>query len=115
MDRAELLSPLDPFRFNMLLGRASALFHWTDRKAEAVALIEQALRLNPRAHWAWRMLMTSYFYMGEFEKSRAAGRRLREHYPHLTIDYLRRCLPPAAFVARAAYLESFRASGLPEA
>jgi TolB-like protein len=115
MDRAELLSPLDPFRFNMLLGRAAALFNWTDHKAEAVALIEQALRLNPRAHWCWRMLMTCYFRMGEFEKSRVAGRRLLQHYPDLTIDYVDRSLPPWGFKIRAEYLESFRASGVPEA
>ncbi len=115
MDRAELLSPLDPFRFNMLLGRAAALFNWTERKAEAIALIEQALRLNPRAHWCWRMLMTCYFRMGEFEKSRAAGRRLLQHYPDLTIDYVDRSLPPWGFKIRAEYLESFRASGVPEA
>jgi TolB-like protein len=113
MDRAESLSPLDPFRFNMMLGRASALYHWTDRKDEAIALIRAALDLNPRAHWAWRMLAASLQATGRDAEARAAAAELLRHYPGLTVAYMRQTLPDATF-ATEDYFGRFIAAGVPE-
>ncbi len=113
MDRAEKLSPLDPFRFNMMLGRASTLYHWTDRKDESLTLIRAALDLNPRAHWAWRMLAASLRATGREDEARAAITELMRHYPGLTVEYMRQTLPDAAF-ANEDYFGTFVALGVPE-
>ncbi len=114
MDRAERLSPLDPFRFNMMLGRAVALYHWTERKDEAIALIRAALDMNPRAHWAWRVLAACLHKMGRVDEARAAAAELLRHYPGLTVDYMRQSLPAAAYATEENYFSRFIALGVPE-
>ena len=46
-ERSEQLSPLDPFRYNNIFGRASTYYRWMGRHEEAVGLIRRALVLNP--------------------------------------------------------------------
>ena len=113
-DHAELLSPLDPYRHNIVLGRAAALYHWTDRKAEAIALIEECLTLNPGVVWAYRMLATAQYYHGDLKAAQEAGRKLMQHHPHVTIDYLKNALPtltPRAY--SEGYYDALHAVGIP--
>ncbi|MCB1397191.1 MAG: hypothetical protein KDJ98_14770 [Rhodobacteraceae bacterium] len=106
VSRAEALSPLDPFRFNMILARAAAHYHWmrddtataSGGAQEAVRLIHEAMRLNPKAIWINRMLASACYYAGDSRGSHDASRKLLEAYPHLTIRYLKEALPKAAFV-----------------
>jgi len=106
ISRAEALSPLDPLRFNMILARAAAHYHWmrddtstgSGGAQEAVRLIHEAMRLNPRAKWINRMLASACHYAGDSLGSHDASRRLLEAYPHLTIRYLKEALPKAGFV-----------------
>lgn len=114
LEHAEMLSPLDPFRFNVMYGKGAALYHWTDRKAEGLALIEASLAINPGAVWGYRMLATSNYFEDNFEAARAAARNLVQHHPGLTIEYLRRALPTRASATyRPGYFEALHDSGVP--
>lgn len=115
-DRAEALSPLDPFRFNMLFGRGAALYSNTVQHDRALAYIKAALSLNPHAIWANRMLCIANWRAGNQAEARAAYDRLLAVHPDLTVDYIARCVPANPYrVTAEVYLEPFRALGLPEA
>jgi len=91
-DKAEALSPLDPFMFNINFGRASTLRtlrHFDD----CIALIEKGLRAAPRAHWAYRMLFGTYWLNGEEDKAIEAGRKWIDSYPDLSTEVLLAGLP----------------------
>jgi TolB-like protein/Flp pilus assembly protein TadD len=115
MDRAEALSPLDPFRFNMILGRAATHYHWRgeDGAREAVTLIRRAIHLNPEAKWIYRMLATACVYAGDLDAATVAVRDLLDAYPHLTIRYLNDTLPRAAFTYENPFFTALRQAGIP--
>lgn len=113
-DRAEALSPLDPFRFNMAFGRASAYYNWTDNFDKALALIDEGLRLNPGAQWAHRMRCNANFAAGNFDASKEAAQKLIQAYPGITVDLLRRSLPRSARMLNAHYFEALAKGGIPE-
>ncbi|MBM2575739.1 hypothetical protein JQC91_05420 [Jannaschia sp. Os4] len=87
-DRAEALSPLDPFRFNMEFGRGCAL-RAMRRLDEAVDAIERGLRAAPAARWANRMLFGALWLAGREEEAIAAGRRWLAAHPGLSRETLR--------------------------
>jgi tetratricopeptide (TPR) repeat protein len=91
-DRAERLSPLDPFHFNMLLGRSAAL-RQLRRIDEAIALIEAALREGPGLTWAYRMLYGTHMLAGNLEAAERARQAWHRAYPALTATYLKAALP----------------------
>jgi tetratricopeptide (TPR) repeat protein len=107
------LSPLDPFKFNMLSGRASALALWTDRYDEAIALFEEGIRLNPTATWQYRELITAYYKAGYTEKLEWAGRQLLRAYPDLTIRELSRSFAKINKAIDDQYLRQFVEAGIP--
>ena len=121
LDRAEALSPLDPFRFNMILGRSAAHRHWLRDSDDpegsgpqvAVRLAREALRLNPQAKWIYRMLASACAAAGDTEGARDACRHLLAAYPHLTIAYLTETLPQAAFTYELSYFSELREAGVP--
>lgn len=82
-DRAETLSPLDPFRFNMDFGRGCAL-RTLRRLDEAVDAIERGMRAAPAAHWANRMLFGTLWLAGREAEAIAAGRRWLDAHPGLS-------------------------------
>ncbi|MEM7642375.1 MAG: tetratricopeptide repeat protein [Pseudomonadota bacterium] len=86
-DRAEALSPLDPFRFNMDFGRGCAL-RTMRRLDEAIASIERGLRAAPTARWANRMLFGTLWLAGRQEEAIAAGWRWLAAHPGLSRDVL---------------------------
>jgi TolB-like protein len=91
-DRAEDLSPLDPFMFNIDFGRSAAM-RALRRFDDAVVLIEKGMRAAPKAHWAYRMLFGTLWLMGERERAVEAGRKWLAAHPGLTTDVLLDGLP----------------------
>jgi tetratricopeptide (TPR) repeat protein len=91
-DRAEDLSPLDPFLFNIDFGRSCAL-RTMRRFDEAVALIERGMRAAPKARWANRMLFGALWLAGDREGALAAGRRWLGAHPGLSREALVAGLP----------------------
>ena len=111
--RAEALSPLDPFRFNILLGRA--VCHRRQGEFDrSVALIREGMRANPGITWAYRMLVGDLILAGRDDEAREAIATFRRHYPHATLSYLRACWPPAMTAHNHGYHEAFVRAGLPE-
>lgn len=91
-DRAQELSPLDPFMFNIDFGRSAAV-RSMGRLDEAVALIHKGLRAAPKAHWAYRMLFGTLWLMGEKEQAVEAGRKWIAAHPGLSTQTLLDGLP----------------------
>lgn len=112
--KAEMLSPLDPFLFNIRFGQAAA---WRElgRFDRAIELIERGLHEGPGVTWAYRMLAGCCALAGQNEKAAAAVRALLHHYPRITVAYVRESVPPAILESNPHYFEGLRRAGLPEA
>jgi len=91
-DRAEALSPLDPFHFNVLFGRSAAL-RKMKRYDESIELIQRGMRAGPGVVWAYRMLFTSLWMAGRKEEALETARKWRESNPDLTPELMRALLP----------------------
>ncbi len=91
-DRAEALSPLDPFHFNVLFGRAASL-RVLKRYDEAIELIKRGMRAGPGVVWAYRMLFSALWMAGRKPEALEAGRKWRESNPGLTPELMRALLP----------------------
>jgi TolB-like protein len=111
--RAEALSPLDPFLFNVQFGKANAHAELGDLP-RAVELVKSGLNMAPGVTWAYRMLAAYYGQMGDREKSRETLEIYFSHYPGLTIEKLRASMPPAIFATQTVYVAGLRAAGIPE-
>ena len=91
-DRAEALSPLDPFHFNVLFGRAASL-RVMKRYDEAIELIQRGMRAGPGVVWAYRMLFSALWMAGRRDEALEAGRKWRESNPDLTPELMQALLP----------------------
>lgn len=91
-ERAEQLSPLDPFLFNIDFGRSAAK-RTMGQLDEALALIEKGLRAAPKAFWAYRMLFGTLWLMDERERAIEAGRKWLAAHPGLSTETLLEGLP----------------------
>lgn len=114
LDRAEMLSPLDPFHFNILLGRASCYRNLGDYD-RAVALTREAMRAKPAITWAYRMLVGCLMLGGHEAEALKEAARFRAHYPHVTLQYLHLSIPRSGYGGQIPYIETFRSVGFPEA
>ncbi|MDF0602219.1 hypothetical protein P1J78_15875 [Psychromarinibacter sp. C21-152] len=112
-DRAEELSPLDPFRFNIFFGQAVAV-RTLGRYDEAIRLLREGMHANPGCTWVYRILAGVYTLMDRKADADAMLRKLTEHYPHLTVGYLLNCIPPTARHFQPDYIEALKRMGLPE-
>jgi TolB-like protein len=92
LDRAEALSPLDPFHHNVLFGRAAAL-RKRKRYDEAIELIQRGMRAGPGVVWAYRMLFSALWMAGRKDEALDAARKWRESHPDLTPELMRSLLP----------------------
>ena len=110
-DLARRLSPLDPFLFNMLIGRAGAMADMGHLK-EAIRAIEDVLMNFPGVTWAYRLLASLYGRIGDVENSARAARQLLETHPGLTLKRLTESVPPATLRQNPAYVEGLRAAGI---
>lgn len=112
-DRFEMLSPLDPFRFNGLLGR-SVCHRMRGEFDRSVALIQEGLAANPGMTWAYRMLVGDLTLAGRKAEAQEAIATFRRYYPHVTLSYLRACWPPQMRNAHPNYVDAFAEAGIPE-
>lgn len=113
-DRAERLSPLDPFAHQITFGRAAAHYRWSDDPTEGLAMIEEGLRRHPGVLWPWRMVAAANVRLGRIDAARAASARLLDKLPHVTIRYLKACLPPAAVHFEDEYFRHLSIAGFPD-
>ncbi|PWJ09845.1 TolB amino-terminal domain-containing protein [Jannaschia seohaensis] len=113
-DRAERLSPLDPFAHQITFGRAAAYYRWAEDPSDGLRMIEDGLRRHPGVLWPWRMVAVANVRLGRTEAAQAAARRLLDRLPHVTIRYLRACLPPAAVHFDDVYFEHLGVAGFPD-
>ncbi len=111
--RAEALSPLDPFRFNMEFGKANSLAE-LGRFEEAIALVKSGLNMAPGVTWAYRMLAAYYAGLGQNDEAQKALQTFLKHYPGMTIQKMVDSMPPSIFATQKAYLEGMRKAGVPE-
>ncbi|HMB48881.1 MAG TPA: BTAD domain-containing putative transcriptional regulator [Afifellaceae bacterium] len=112
-ERALALSPFDPFRFNVLLGM-SVVHQQRGDLEMAVKLTKEGLRAGSGMTWAYRMLATYYARLGDEENAADALARLIHHYPGLTMEKLRKGIPPSFLEYQPAYFEGLRKAGIPE-
>lgn len=91
-DRAQELSPLDPFLFNIDFGRSAAV-RAMGRYDEAITLIEKGLRAAPKALWAYRMLFGTLWLKGDKARAIEAGRKWLAAHPGLSTETLLDGLP----------------------
>lgn len=112
-DRAEKLSPLDPFRFNVVLGRAAALRGLGELDA-SLDLVRAGMRANPGMTWAYRMILCDLVLAGREAEARAEAREFLRHYPHATVAYVRASWPPSVLHSNPEYVDAIGRCGLPE-
>ncbi|MCA0271677.1 MAG: hypothetical protein LCH69_06375 [Proteobacteria bacterium] len=109
--RAETLSPLDPFLFNFLLGRASAMHELGDHD-DAIRLVHRAMALAPGMTWPYRTLAAYHAMQGEMDEARAAATTFLSHYPGMTVRRLVDYLPPGISLTNSPYIDGLRAAGI---
>jgi tetratricopeptide (TPR) repeat protein len=110
-ERAERLSPLDPFRFMIMFGKAGAMVKKRDY-ASAVDLVEEGIRVTPGANWAYRMLAAIHTLAGDKAAAHAAAAKLHAAFPNLTVDYVKACLPPTWGEMEPRWVDSMLAAGI---
>lgn len=113
-EKAMVLSPLDPFTFNMRMGLGASLA-LEGRLEEAVAIARDVVTQNPGVTWAYRQL-TAWAAMNEdLATARWAAQRLLAAQPDYTIaKYL--SVPSVGSVPhfRDAMAAGMRLAGIPE-
>ena len=114
LDRAELLSPLDPFRFSLHVCRAAA-FRQTGDYDAAIDLLYQAMRENPGTPWIRRSLVLTLLGAGRDEQAHKEAALMLRDYPGLTLQRFLSSFPRAFWTGNTAHVEAIRQIGLPEA
>jgi adenylate cyclase len=110
--RAQRLSPLDPMRYNTLVGIGAVYFSKAQYE-EAARFIEQALREKPTAAWAYRILAATYAHAGRPEDARRAVSKLLDAFPGLTLARAIEATPGTG-ESLARYARGLREAGLPD-
>ena len=111
-DHASHLSPLDPFRFNFLFGRAVACEH-LDRIEEAIEAAEEAIHSGPGGQWGYRLLVRFHAKNGAKAAARQALMQLLSFYPNLTVKGLMAQVPPSISQHANDYFADLIDAGLP--
>ena len=115
---ADRLSPMDPFHFNMHLGKSAAYRSLGDFDA-ALKHLQIGMRDNPGMTWAYRMLVGTLLMAGREEEAIDAAREFRRHYPWVTLEYLYACWPKTVQEYMPDYAtvfaEAFERAGIPKA
>ncbi|MDU8913955.1 hypothetical protein, partial [Aestuariicoccus sp. MJ-SS9] len=113
-DRAEALSPLDPFLFNIEFGRG-ATYMREGRYEEALERITHGMTLAPGVAWAYRFIAALNTYLGRENGAKEAYEKLLAAYPQITVQKLRDSVPPSAVENRPEFYDAMRQAGIPEA
>jgi tetratricopeptide (TPR) repeat protein len=113
-ENAMKLSPLDPFAFNMRIGKAAALARM-GRFVEATAIAKEETKRHPDVTWPYRQLTSWAALAGDLPTARSAARKLLAAQPDFTI---RRFLEVPAFRDMPEYrdrmAQGLRDAGVPE-
>ncbi|WP_275671866.1 adenylate/guanylate cyclase domain-containing protein [Ruegeria pomeroyi] len=112
-DRAEALSPRDPFLFNIQFGRAYAK-GLVGEYDEAIKLVKLGLTAGPGVTWAYRDLASFCANAGRREEADDALEALMHSYPGLTIRRVVDSMPPATHSRHQGFLEGLRRAGIPD-
>ncbi|MEO9576151.1 MAG: adenylate/guanylate cyclase domain-containing protein [Tateyamaria sp.] len=112
-DRAEALSPRDPFLFNLHFGRAYAN-GLTGEFDKAIRLAKLGLTAGPGVTWAYRDLASFCANAGRQQEADEAVASLMSSYPGLTIKRVVDSMPPATHSRHHGFLEGLRRAGVPE-
>lgn len=86
--RAMMLSPMDPFAFNMRLGMATALAK-TGSLSQAVAIAREVIAAHPDIIMSYRYLAAWSAMSGDLETARWAAQKLLTAQPGFTIERYR--------------------------
>lgn len=113
-DRAERLSPLDPFLHQITFGRAAAHYRFAKDPTRGLAMIEDGLRRHPGVLWPLRMVAAASIRLGNVDRARSAAQQLLTALPHVTVSYLKACLPPIAIHFDDSYFDDLARAGIPE-
>lgn len=111
--RAERLSPLDPFAFNMRVGIGLAHFS-LGNLAEAARHAQMVLDERPGLSWPLRDLAVYKAHAGDVETARKALAAFADGRPAMSVSSVRDSLRFMAGPLLDRYLEGLRLSGLPE-
>ena len=112
-DRAEALSPRDPFLFNIQFGRGYAM-GLAEEYDEAIRLVRLGLTAGPGVTWAYRDLASFCANAGRKEEADDAFASLMQSYPGLTIKRVVDSMPPATHARHQMFIEGLRHAGVPE-
>lgn len=112
-DRAEELSPRDPFLFNLQFGRAYAK-GVAGEFDEAIRLVKLGLTAGPGVTWAYRDLASFCANAGRRQEADDAVSALLQSYPGLTIKRVVNSMPPATHSRHQGFIEGLRRAGVPE-
>lgn len=112
-DRAEMLSPLDPFLFNVEFGRGGS-FMAEERYEDALGHFRKGLALSPHVTWAHRIIAVANYHLGRMEEAEAAMKLLLASYPDLTVRRFADSVPPTIIETQPGYFDALRRMGLPE-
>lgn len=111
LQKAERLSPLDPFAFNFYIGMGLAHFA-AERPAEAIQLSRRALAERPGLTWPYRDLAAYLAHAGDLAAASDALNRFKQDRPGVTLasigDGLRFMYP--SLLSR--YLRGLKLAGL---
>lgn len=113
-EKAMRLSPVDPFAFNMKMGRGAALVRM-GRLKDGIVIAREVLRQYPEVTWAFRQLAAWSAMDGDLETARWAGTKLLAAQPDFTVErYLK--IPTFQHVAhyRDEMAAGLRKAGLPD-
>jgi tetratricopeptide (TPR) repeat protein len=113
VEKARLLSPLDPYGYFYDSLRASA--HLANGNPErAVALAEASYQANKRHSSTLRVRIAGLHMLGRFDEAREAADEFKQDQPTFTVsDYLR-SHPAADFAIGQQMANAMRASGIPD-
>jgi tetratricopeptide (TPR) repeat protein len=112
-DRAEELSPLDPFRFNIEFGRGGSRLN-EKRYEDALVHFRRGMTMAPEVQWAYRIIAVLNLHLGRHDEANEALLRLRAAYPDLTIRKMAVSIPPTIVENQPDYFDALRSAGLPK-
>ena len=110
-DQAILLSPMDPFQFNVYFGQALA---WSSlgEYDRAIELVYKGIHVGHSVTWVYRMLACYYALAGNKVKMAEAVEEFRRAYPGATLEQIFNSLPPMMVESNRPYLEAMTDSGM---
>ena len=113
-DRAEELSPRDPFLFNIQFGRGYAM-GLAGEFGKAIHFVKSGLTAGPGVTWAYRDLASFCANAGLQTEADEAVEALMLAYPGLTIKRVIDSMPPATHARHQGFLDGLRRAGVPQA